>query len=74
MRRFRVALVMVAAIGLMWPLAHRASSLPVIRPIFRVVTYNIHKGADRRGHYDLEKTIEAIARLDPDLEIGRAHV
>ncbi len=67
MRRLRVALVIVATVGLMWPLVHRASSLTTLRATFRVVTFNIHKGADRRGRYDLNRTIEAIARLDPDL-------
>jgi endonuclease/exonuclease/phosphatase family metal-dependent hydrolase len=33
----------------------------------RVATFNIHKGADRQGHYDLERTIDAIWRLDADL-------
>lgn len=33
----------------------------------RVVTFNIHKGADRQGRYDLQRTIEAIAGFDADL-------
>jgi endonuclease/exonuclease/phosphatase family metal-dependent hydrolase len=33
----------------------------------RVATFNIHKGADRQGRYDLQRTIEAIARFDADL-------
>jgi endonuclease/exonuclease/phosphatase family metal-dependent hydrolase len=82
MRRFLLALLIVAVVALVWPLAHRAASLPTPnlqlptakriagpnRPgTFRVATFNIHKGADRRGHYDLERTIEAIARLDADI-------
>jgi endonuclease/exonuclease/phosphatase family metal-dependent hydrolase len=33
----------------------------------RVATFNIHKGADRQGRYDLQRTIEAIAGFDADL-------
>jgi endonuclease/exonuclease/phosphatase family metal-dependent hydrolase len=33
----------------------------------RVATFNIHKGADRRGRYDLQRTIEALARFEADL-------
>jgi endonuclease/exonuclease/phosphatase family metal-dependent hydrolase len=35
--------------------------------MFRVATFNIHKGADRRGHYDLERTIAVIQRLNVDV-------
>lgn len=34
---------------------------------FRVVTFNMHKGADRQGRYDLQRTIAAIASFDADL-------
>src|SRR5688572_11945480 len=34
---------------------------------FRVVTFNIHKGADNENRYDLERTIAAIASLNPDV-------
>jgi endonuclease/exonuclease/phosphatase family metal-dependent hydrolase len=34
---------------------------------FRVATFNIHKGANREGDYDLERTIDAIWRLGVDL-------
>jgi len=57
-----VVLVVVAATSSRW-----AASAPEPRPTFRVATWNIHKGADRRGNYHLEKTIEAIARVDADL-------
>lgn len=33
----------------------------------RVVTFNIHKGVDRQGRYDLQRTVEAIAGFDADL-------
>src|SRR6266850_3921082 len=67
MRRLPLALLIVVAVAFVWPLAHRAASLPDAARTFRVATFNIHKGADRRGHYDLERTIEAIGRLDADL-------
>ena len=76
MRRLALALLIVASIAFVWPLAHRAASLstpnsqlptPKRTGTFRVATYNIHKGADRRNHYDLERTIDAIARLDADV-------
>jgi endonuclease/exonuclease/phosphatase family metal-dependent hydrolase len=38
-----------------------------VRPTLRVATFNIHKGAPRRGPYDLERTIDAIYRLGADL-------
>lgn len=57
-----VALVVVAATSSRWA----ASALPP-RPIFRVATWNIHKGADRTGHYHLDRTIDAIASFDADV-------
>ena len=35
--------------------------------VLRVATYNIHKGADGDDHYDLRRTIEAIASFDADI-------
>ncbi|HEY3159947.1 MAG TPA: endonuclease/exonuclease/phosphatase family protein [Vicinamibacterales bacterium] len=67
MRRLALALLIVASVAFVWPLAHRAASLPNAARTFRVATFNIHKGADRGGHYDLQRTIEAIARLDADV-------
>jgi endonuclease/exonuclease/phosphatase family metal-dependent hydrolase len=46
---------------------YHASSAPAAQQTLRVATFNIHKGADRKGHYDLERTIDAIRRLDVDL-------
>jgi endonuclease/exonuclease/phosphatase family metal-dependent hydrolase len=34
---------------------------------FRVATFNIYKGADKESHYNLQRTIEAIARLDANV-------
>jgi endonuclease/exonuclease/phosphatase family metal-dependent hydrolase len=43
----------------------------------RVVTFNIHKGADRRERYDLSRTIAVLAALDADViglqEVLRNH-
>ena len=69
MRTFRpvgIALVVVM-MGLAGTLKYHASSAPGVGRTFRVATFNIHKGADRQGHYDLERTIDAIRRLDVDL-------
>ena len=75
MRRLGVALVV--AVALAGASAFRASSASDATRIFRVATFNIHKGADRRGHYDLGRTIAAIQRLDAHLvgvqEVMRHH-
>jgi endonuclease/exonuclease/phosphatase family metal-dependent hydrolase len=67
MHRFRLAvpiavLAVVAAASSRW-----AATAPAPRPTFRVATWNIHKGADRRANYHLDKTIDAIASFDADL-------
>ena len=67
MRRLRVALPVVVSVALAATSARWVSSAPEASRTFRVATYNIHKGADRRGHYDLERTIEAIGRFDANL-------
>jgi endonuclease/exonuclease/phosphatase family metal-dependent hydrolase len=66
MRRLAVALVLAISV-VTWPLVRRAASQPDTARTFRVVTFNIHKGADVGGHYDLDRTTEAIARLDADV-------
>ena len=47
------------------------------RSTFRVVTFNIHKGADNENRYGLERTIEAIAHVGADVvgvqEVLRNH-
>ncbi len=49
-----------------------------VRDTLRVATYNIHKGADRRGRYHLERTIETMARSGADVigaqEVMRNHI
>ena len=59
-----LAVVMMALAG---TFGYHASSTPDFVGTFRVATFNIHKGADRQGDYDLERTIDAISRLDADL-------
>lgn len=66
MRPVCVALVVVV-MALADAFGYGASSAPDTVRTFRVATFNIHKGADRQGHYDLERTIDAIWRLDADL-------
>ncbi|MSO84022.1 MAG: hypothetical protein EXQ53_12140 [Acidobacteria bacterium] len=77
MRRLRVALLVVVTAVLAEASARWAPSLPDTDRTFRVATFNIHKGASRRGPYDLERTIEALGRLDADLigvqEVMRNH-
>lgn len=76
MRRFSFALVVILVI-LAGTSGRRASSAPEPVTIFRVATFNIHKGAPRQGAYDLERTIEGIRHLDVDLvgmqEVMRNH-
>jgi endonuclease/exonuclease/phosphatase family metal-dependent hydrolase len=67
MRRLPVALVTVALVVLVWPLSRRAASAPEATASLRVATCNIHKGATRAGDYDIDRTIEAIRRLDADV-------
>jgi endonuclease/exonuclease/phosphatase family metal-dependent hydrolase len=67
MRRLRLAvpiavLVVVAATSSRW-----AATAPAPKPTFRVATWNIHKGADRTGTYDLNRTIDTIAMFDADV-------
>ena len=59
MRPVGIALIVVM-LGLAGTLRYHASSAPDVVRTFRVATFNIHKGADRQGHYDLERTIDAI--------------
>jgi len=59
-----LAVVLMALAG---PFGYHAASTPDPVRTFRVATFNIHKGANRQGHYDLERTIDAIWRLEADL-------
>ena len=67
MRSIPIALLIVTwAVGAGTSGRWVASASDTARTL-RVATFNIHKGADRPGRYDLERTIDAIHRLDADL-------
>jgi endonuclease/exonuclease/phosphatase family metal-dependent hydrolase len=66
MRPAGVALVVVI-VALAGTFGYHASSTPDTARTLRVATFNIHKGANRQGDYDLERTIDAISRLGVDL-------
>lgn len=77
MRRLCVLLAVVVPVALVGASGQRATVQSHPAPTFRVATFNIHKGADRPGRYDLERTIDLIAHLDADLvgvqEVLRNH-
>ncbi len=66
MHRLAVAVAIVISVVSL-SLVRRTASQSDTARTFRVVTFNIHKGADLSGHYDLDRTTDAIARLDADL-------
>jgi endonuclease/exonuclease/phosphatase family metal-dependent hydrolase len=67
MRKLCVLLAVVVPVALVGASGPRAAGAPFPAPTFRVATFNIHKGADRPGRYDLEQTIDLVAHLDADL-------
>ena len=67
MRRLCVLLLVVVPAALAGASGQRIAPAPRPAETFRVATFNIHKGADRPGRYDLEQTIAAIEHLDADL-------
>ena len=77
MRRLCVMLLVVVPAVMIGASGQRAAPKPHPSRTFRVATFNIHKGADRPGRYDLEQTIETIRHLDADLvgvqEVLRNH-
>lgn len=60
------ALLGVAVAGSVWVVA-AAPRQATAAGRLRVVTFNIHKGADRDERYDLQRTIAAIAGMDADV-------
>lgn len=66
MRRLPVALLVVTTVAMAAHSSRQTAAAPDTSHEFRVATYNIHKGANLRGRYDLDRTIEAIQRLDAD--------
>lgn len=77
MRRLCVLLLVVVPVALMGASSQRPTGAFDSAPPFRVATFNIHKGADRPGLYDLDQTIDLIQSLDADLvgvqEVLRNH-
>jgi len=67
MRRLCVTLLVVVPALLVGATSHQVRSVTPDPSTFRIATFNIHKGADTPGHYNLEHTIETIRRLDVDL-------
>ena len=65
LRLFIVLLFLVA--GAVYSVSDQQTAVASERDAFRVVTFNIHKGADGENRYNLQRTIEAIARFDADL-------
>jgi len=67
MRRLSVLLLAVVHVLLLEASDQRPPVDFSAEPTFRVATFNIHKGANRPGLYDLEQTIDLIQYLDADL-------
>jgi endonuclease/exonuclease/phosphatase family metal-dependent hydrolase len=74
---FTLAVLLAVAVAVGAVVRRPAVSAEAAEPTFRVATFNIHKGADDANHYDLQRTIEAIAAFDADLvglqEVLRNH-
>ena len=66
MRQLFIALLLVVS-GAVYSVSDRTTAVASHRGTFRVVTFNIFKGANVEKRYDLQRTIEAIARMDADL-------
>ena len=66
MVRLFLPLVLLVA-GAVYSASGRSIASASDQGAFRVVTFNIYKGADNEDRYDLRRTIEAIARFDADL-------
>jgi endonuclease/exonuclease/phosphatase family metal-dependent hydrolase len=65
LRLFIVLLFLVC--GAVYSVTGEQAAIASETGAFRVVTFNIHKGADGENRYNLQRTIEAIARFDADL-------
>ena len=66
MPRLFIALLFLVA-GAVYSVSDRTAVVASPRGTFRVVTFNIYKGAGNDNQYNLQRTIEAIARLDADV-------
>ena len=61
---FLLALLIATAV---YSVSERTVASASNHGVFRVVTFNIYRGADNADHYDLQRTIDAIARIDANL-------
>ena len=66
MVRLFLPLVLLIA-GAVYSVSGRTVASASDHGVFRVVTFNIYKGADNADDYDLHRTIDAIARIDANL-------
>ena len=66
MVRLFLPLVLLIA-GAVYSVSERTVASASNQGLFRVVTFNIYKGADNENRYDIHRTIEAIAHFDADL-------
>jgi endonuclease/exonuclease/phosphatase family metal-dependent hydrolase len=66
MLRLLLVLVFLVA-GAVYSVSERTTASASDHGAFRVVTFNIYKGADNENRYDLRRTIAAIAGFDADL-------
>ena len=64
-RLFLVLLLLIAAA--IYSVSYPTEAVEQDRGAFRVVTFNIHKGADNENRYSLERTVDAIARVGADV-------
>ncbi len=65
LRLFLVLLLLTGAA--IYSVADPTQAVEHDRGAFRVVTFNIHKGADNENRYGLERTVNAIARVGADV-------
>ncbi len=65
LRLFMVLLLVIAAA--IYSVSTPTAAVARDGGAFRVVTFNIHKGADNENRYSLERTIAAIARVGADV-------
>ena len=76
MPRFFVTLALLVGAAV-YSVTDRSTVVASPRGTFRVVTFNIYKGANNANDYNLERTIAAIAQLDADVvgiqEVMRNH-
>src|SRR5579884_1975625 len=74
--RLIISSAVAAAIAVSWLPAAKTAS-PVDAPTLRVMTFNIQHGIDGSHKYNLQRAIDVIARVQPDIvglqEVTRNH-